>query len=202
MIWMLDVDGVLRDFDRSWKFTWLEWTGERPVCNPESWEQINQAADKVGIDRQEALDYIFKTKGFDVMANAIPTPGAFSFVNYLKSRGDRVIIGTHQSTPETREGTRAWLDRTGIGPLADLVVFTGVKASILADCYIDDRIETLVDLRECYPFAVLFAPNVPWNRFLFDRPAWMGRHVVGKTVLRFDTLLDLPLTLERMDQYV
>ncbi len=182
---MLDVDGVLRDFNHSWKATWREWTGERAVSDPTSWRQIAEAAKYLGLPEQEALDYIFREKGFEVMAEAEPYPCAMSFVNFLKSCDHRVIIGTHQMTPETRAGTRAWLSRTGIGPLADLIVFTGVKASIVADVYIDDRVETLLDLQQRRPLSLILAPNRPWNQRL-------GRmKSVHRPVVAYDDLYEI-----------
>ena len=194
--WMLDVDGVLRNFDGSWKYEWGMWTGDPPLCDSRSWNQIEQAAEAACIDYEEAYDYIFRKRGFKVMALANPEPGHYSLVNYLKSKGDRVIIATHQSTPETRAGTIFWLKKWGLWRLADLVVFTGVKASIVADIYVDDRVETLLDLRERYPLAKIIAPVVPWNRRLFE-----GEEIYAKPIIKVHALSGIISIRERMDEH-
>lgn len=158
---MFDLDGVIRDFQTSWMGAWTCYFGDPPHFDPWAWDQIDQAALAIGWTKEAARDLLFRTKGYEIMSGALSYPGSVRAVQLARANGWRVIIATHQMTPETRAGTRAWLKAYQLP--YDLLVFTENKAAIMADVYFEDKPENLVTIRGTHWDATVFQVERPWN---------------------------------------
>jgi len=159
---MCDIDGVLRDFDTSWKDKWEKEFGTRPGPNGK-WGQIADAGLEQGLSPEESYDLVFRTWGYEVMFNAQPYPGAIWGLKklYIDFGVTFVALVSAQYTPETRKATTHWIRRWGLP--YDGVVYTENKAAVKANVYIDDKSATVRELSERYPNARLFCPKRVWN---------------------------------------
>lgn len=159
---MLDIDGVLRDFHSSWQAQWRLHFGRDPHYIIGSWNAMEQAGAHEGLSPQESLDLVFRRWGWSIMSGALPYPSAKEAVKFFWYRGWRVVLGTHQDTPEIQRATKHWVKEWEIP--YDLMVFTDNKASIKADVYVEDKAETLLSLAGLYyPGSVIVRISRPWN---------------------------------------
>lgn len=190
---MLDIDGVLRNFDTAWQRAWETFTGAPPVCDPDSWDKIDQAADNAGLDRDYAHYMIFEYWGYQIMSTAPHYSGAWEVAHRLKASGWTVILASDQFTTQTRGGTRAWLADNGIPH--DYLIWANNKAAIRADVYVEDKPDTLITLKATYPKSAVYRLAQPWNKHLKTDSFITG--MLGGSWGTLDSIRELPGALAR-----
>lgn len=161
---MFDLDGVLRNFDGSWRRKFAEYFNvSMPPPSP-YWTYMMDMLESKGVPRDDTFDFYFKEHGYDITSKAEPFDDAYGSVAMLQFLGHHIIIATDQPTIQTRLGTLQWLHDQAIIP--DELVFTKDKTLIHANWYIDDKQENLIHLnglRLAVPGVKVVGINRPYN---------------------------------------
>lgn len=157
---MFDVDGVLRDFDTTWRALWWETFGVLPRSSTH-WEYMFDCGKEQGLTKEETYDLVFHRWGARIMTTASPYCGSLEWFSKIQKQGHTIIIATHQPTKPMKSATMHWLTFNGIIP--DEIYFVEDKYEVEADFYIDDRPRTLKWLPWYHPKAVVVGMDRPWN---------------------------------------
>ena len=159
MIVLLDIDGVVCDL-ASYLCDWLHAQGYARRT-PDDIRQFDFAA---ALDVPRAtIDRFWAEVGVEQHGLRLPAyPGARRFVDALR-RKHRVVACTASAGAEWTGQRAMWL-ATVLGFAASDVVFAEgeLKARIVADVLIDDRVETCGAFADRNGWALLF--DRPWNR--------------------------------------
>ena len=140
----IDIDGVLRNLI----YTLCEIYNKEFNTNITPQEVYKYNVDesfplikeKLGIS---AVKYFFKDNGGYLFLNSPILVGAKNAIDKLHDSGHRIVIVSHQKTPENKIDTIEWLRRNEI--YYDDLCFTDKKYLISGDYLIDDNLEFLDD---------------------------------------------------------
>jgi hypothetical protein len=158
---MFDLDGVLRNFELSWRIKFAE-VFKTPIPLPSPyWHYMYDMVKSQGVD--DPFEFYFMQHGEDIMADAEPYECAYDVISELQFLDHDIIIATDQPTRETRLGTLKWLNKHAIVP--DELIFTSNKNHIDADWYIEDKQENLLNLMG-------LQLTLPWIYVVGIRRAW------------------------------
>lgn len=175
---MFDLDGVLRNWNGSWRRVFKTKHGYYPKVEP-VWDGPWMALEKAGYKDPKKL--LFEDWAYEITAGAAPYSQAKLVIYTLKEMKHSIIIITDQFSDAAKIGTLTWLANYRIIP--DELYFTREKHTVKADYYIDDNDENLLKLVTYRPSSTVVRILRPWN----EQTDYQGTSI---------------LTIKKLTQYV
>ncbi len=165
MILLLDLDGVLADFDRGFALRWQAHTGHRPLRSEQ--RRHFHIADDYAPQLRECIEALIASPGF---YRQLPLmAGAAEAVSELRQQGLELrVVSTASALPHINEDKRAWVS-LHLGPdMAERCILSEDKTLITADVLIDDK--PRITGQHC--------PR--WQHILYDQA--YNRHIAGRRI--------------------
>jgi len=169
MIYNIDIDGVLRDFNNSLYRVYMKHFPDHEVSPvAKEWNLTHRYPLGKDIDK-----FIYEDYTEDIFLNADAVESGINFVNSLPKTHDIVQIVT-ANAGNSFLPTVKWLTKHNV--YFDSIHFTKHKEWIRGDVLVDDKISNLVNARRAGMIAI--AVTHPWNK------AWDGPRVADCSEIR------------------
>ncbi len=165
MILLLDLDGVLADFDRGFAQCWQAQTGNRPLLSEQ--RQHFHIADDYEPQLRESIEALIASPGFYEQLPMMA--GASEAVSQLSQQGiDLRVVSSASTRPHINADKRAWIRRHLGDEMAERCLMSEDKTLIRGDFLIDDN-----------PL-ISGCRHPDWQHILYDHA--YNRHIVGRRI--------------------
>lgn len=185
LIFLVDVDGVLRDITTPMLRIYNKVFDEHLEESDLKDYDVSVSFPRVSELGVKASDYFFKTCAKEIFLKASAYPNAAEAVSILRNYG-KVIIATNQSTIDSKRYTLEWLDKNKIQ--YDGIFFTSDKSLIPCNVIIDDA-PYFIRNSNANTKIVL---DQPYNKFVAE----------NDRVMRYSSIYNYALDLKQVNKEI
>lgn len=157
---LLDVDGVIADFDTYAQLIIFQLFGRQPIKDRKYW-----AIEKNFSLKNSQRDQFWKMLDLKGVAQQLqPYPGAIEGVKEIASIADVYFVTSPiQSSPTWCYDRSKWLKKHFGTELGRKVVLTGQKHICAGDFFVDDKVTHVTKWQQHNPLGTGFLWNQPYN---------------------------------------